>query len=51
MKETSLKTEPGNDGVVMDIRLRRDNANSVKMNKKELENKKKETKRKYDDER
>ncbi|MGN0891796.1 MAG: DNA-directed RNA polymerase subunit beta [Oligosphaeraceae bacterium] len=51
VKETSLKTEPGNDGVVMDIRLRRDNANSVKMNKKELENKKKETKRKYDDER
>ncbi len=48
VKDTSLKTEPGNDGVVMDLRIRRtQNPANVKMNKSELRNSQNETREKY----
>jgi DNA-directed RNA polymerase subunit beta len=48
VKDTSLKTEPGNDGVVMDLRLRRNqDPAKVKMNKEELRNSQKETRERY----
>ena len=48
VKDTSLKTEPGNDGVVMDLRLTRNqDPAKVKMNRSELKSSQAETSAKY----
>ncbi|MCQ2403546.1 MAG: DNA-directed RNA polymerase subunit beta [Lentisphaeria bacterium] len=48
VKDTSLKADPGNDGVVMDLRLRRNqDPSKVKMTKTELRTSQNETRAKY----
>ncbi len=52
VKDTSLKAEPGNDGVVMDLRLKRNqDPSKVKMNKAELKNKQTEIRTRYKNQR
>ncbi|MCQ2396162.1 MAG: DNA-directed RNA polymerase subunit beta [Lentisphaeria bacterium] len=50
VKDSSLKAEPGNDGVVMDLRLKRNqDPSKVKMNAAELKASQNETRKKYKD--